>query len=40
MILVFTFDKGGVGKTTTVINMVVMLKKKNKSVIMLKVDRN
>ncbi|HIE5196765.1 TPA: AAA family ATPase, partial [Proteus mirabilis] len=40
MILVFASDKGGVGKTTTAINMAVMLKRKNKSVIMLKADRN
>lgn len=40
MILVFASDKGGVGKTTTAINMAVMLKRKNKSVIILKADRN
>ncbi|MDR8346224.1 ParA family protein, partial [Acinetobacter baumannii] len=40
MILLFASDKGGVGKTTTVINMAVMLKRKNKSVILVKVDKN
>lgn len=40
MILVFASNKGGVGKTTTAINMAVMLKSKNKSVIMLKADAN
>ncbi|WP_427058297.1 AAA family ATPase (plasmid) [Klebsiella pneumoniae] len=39
MILLFASDKGGVGKTTTVINMAVMLKRKNKSVILVKVDK-
>ncbi len=40
MILVFASNKGGVGKTTTAINMAVMLKSKNKSVILLKADAN
>ncbi|MDE9544174.1 AAA family ATPase [Xenorhabdus bovienii] len=40
MILVFASDKGGVGKTTTAINMAVMLARKNKSVIIFKADKN
>ncbi|WP_434523836.1 AAA family ATPase [Photorhabdus asymbiotica] len=40
MILAFASDKGGVGKTTTAINMAVMLLSKGKCVIMLKTDKN
>ncbi|ENN9164527.1 ParA family protein [Proteus mirabilis] len=40
MILVFVSDKGGVGKTTTVINTAVYLMRKNVNVIIVKADRN
>ncbi|EMI5646292.1 AAA family ATPase [Proteus mirabilis] len=40
MILVFVSDKGGVGKTTTVINTAVYLMRKNINVIIVKADKN